>query len=577
MKMTFCGAARMVTGSCCLVETETARFLVDCGMLQGQDAEANGNCQDFPFDPKSIDFVLLTHAHIDHSGRLPKLYVDGFRGPVHTTRATAGLCRIMLPDSGHIQESEAAWHARKDRRADRECAGPLYTMQDAIDTCRLLTEVRYDEPFSPADGIRVCMRDAGHILGSAILEVDITEGGRTTRVVFSGDLGNRNIPIMRDPAIIESADLLVVESTYGDRLHEALADPVERMVTVINETIARGGNVIIPAFAVGRTQEVIYALNREEERYRDHRSAFLRTQVYVDSPLAVSATRVFEENSDCFDEEAQAFIKAGENPLEFPNLHFTASVEESKALNDDSKPKIIISSSGMADAGRVRHHLKHNLWKREAAVIFVGYQAPGTLGRQLVDGATRVSIFDEEIAVRAHVEMIEGFSGHADRRGLLNWIDAFKRKPTRIILVHGEDGVIDRFAGTIGGTLGIPTHIADFGVAIQPDDASLFTVAEPLPEPAAEPGARFGTGLYPHPAPAGHAEPAAQRQRSLPVQADKAVKALEDDFARILAQTSRSLARCRTPEEKAAVLAEARQSLRQAVDAELDGKHPITR
>ena len=376
MQMTFCGAARMVTGSCCLVETETARFLVDCGLLQGSDAEAHDNNQPFPFDVNTIDFVLLTHAHIDHSGRLPKLYVDGYRGPIYATRATAGLCRIMLPDSGHIQESEAEWHTRKSLRAGRAALPPLYTMQDAIDTCRLLKPERYDVPFEPATGIRVNMRDAGHILGSAILEIDITEGGRTTRAVFSGDLGNRNIPIMRDPTIIESADILVVESTYGDRLHAAFESPVDRMVTVINETIARGGNVIIPAFAVGRTQEVIYALNKEEERYRDHRSAFMHTQVYVDSPLAVSATEVFRQNTDCFDDEAQAYISRGDNPLDFPNLHFTASVEESKALNDDSEPKIIISSSGMADAGRIRHHLKHNLWKREAAVLSSAIRRP---------------------------------------------------------------------------------------------------------------------------------------------------------------------------------------------------------
>lgn len=464
MRITFLGAAETVTGSCYLVETEQTSFLVDCGMHQGQAIETRLNRVPFPFDIKSIDFMLLTHAHIDHSGRIPKLFVDGFDKDIYTTKATAELLEIMLPDSGHIQEMEYEWQSRKNGRADKPAEEPLYTMQDGIDACRLFKKVLYDTEFRPAPDVRVIMRDAGHILGSAILEIWITEdtgsGSQETKIVFSGDLGNKGVPIMRDPAIIDGTDYLVIESTYGDRLHENSENKVDRFVSIINETIARGGNVIIPSFAVGRTQEIIYELNREEEKYRDQRSAFMQTPVYVDSPMAVSATRVFRENEDCFDEEAREYIRNGDNPLDFPNLHFTASVEESKELNMSPESKIIISASGMCDAGRIKHHLKHNLWRKDSAVIFVGYQAVGTLGRRLVEGADKVRIFDEEIAVKARIETIEGFSGHADRDGLLSWIDAMNKKPVKILLVHGEADVISHFAGSIAEKFGIETHIA---------------------------------------------------------------------------------------------------------------------
>jgi len=380
MKITFLGAAKEVTGSCYLVETERTSFLVDCGMHQGQLHEEERNRVPFPFKMEAIDFVLLTHAHIDHSGRLPKLYVDGYRGPVYATKATADLCGIMLPDSGHIQEMEGEWQDRKGQRAGRAVVPPLYTMQDAVDCCRLFKPVAYDREFRPSDDLRVTYRDAGHILGSSILEIVSTEGGKERKTVFSGDLGNKGIPIMRDPTVVDGCDTLVVESTYGDRLHETGADKVERFARIINETIARGGNVVIPSFAVGRTQEIIYELHMEEERYKDQKNVLLKTPVYVDSPLAVNATRVFRENADCFDEEARRYIENGDNPLDFPNLHFTASAEESKALNQSPESKIIISSSGMCDAGRIKHHLKHNLWRRDSTVLFVGFQAKGTLG-----------------------------------------------------------------------------------------------------------------------------------------------------------------------------------------------------
>ncbi|MEI8199977.1 MAG: MBL fold metallo-hydrolase [Eubacteriales bacterium] len=463
MRITFMGAAETVTGSCYLVETEQTSFLVDCGMHQGQAIETRLNRVPFPFDINQIDFMLLTHAHIDHSGRIPKLFVDGFNKDIYATKATVELCGIMLPDSGHIQEMEQEWQSRKNTRADKPAQDPLYTMQDGIDACGLFKKVLYDTEFSPAPDVRVIMRDAGHILGSAILEIWIKEnngkGGEETKIVFSGDLGNKGVPIMRDPTVIDGTDYLVIESTYGDRLHENSVNKVDRFVNIINETIARGGNVIIPSFAIGRTQEIIYELNREEEKYKDQRSQFMQTPVYVDSPLAVNATRIFRENEDCFDEEARQYITNGDNPLDFPNLHFTASAEESKALNMSQESKIIISASGMCDAGRIKHHLKHNLWRKDSAVIFVGYQAIGTLGRRLVDGADKVRIFDEEIAVKARIESIEGFSGHADRDGLLEWIGAMKNKPSRIMLVHGEPEVIVSFSRAIAEKFGIETHI----------------------------------------------------------------------------------------------------------------------
>lgn len=463
MRITFMGAAETVTGSCYLIETEQTSFLVDCGMHQGQAIETRLNRVPFPFDINQIDFMLLTHAHIDHSGRIPKLFVDGFNKDIFATKATAELCGIMLPDSGHIQEMEQEWQSRKNTRADKPAQEPLYTMQDGIDACRLFKKVLYDTEFRPAPDVRVIMRDAGHILGSAILEIWIKEnngkGEAETKIVFSGDLGNKGVPIMRDPTVIDGTDYLVIESTYGDRIHENSVNKVDRFVNIINETIAQGGNVIIPSFAIGRTQEIIYELNREEEKYKDQRSQFMQTPVYVDSPLAVNATRIFRENEDCFDEEARQYIANGDNPLDFPNLHFTASVEESKALNMSQESKIIISASGMCDAGRIKHHLKHNLWRKNSAVVFVGYQAIGTLGRRLVEGADKVRIFDEEIAVKARIETIEGFSGHADRDGLLEWIGAMKKKPARIMLVHGEPEVIVRFSRAIAEKFGIETHI----------------------------------------------------------------------------------------------------------------------
>ncbi len=468
MRVTFAGAAKTVTGSCFLVETDNTSFIVDCGMHQGKSEETALNRLPFPFSVSDIDFMLLTHAHIDHSGRIPRLYKEGFDKPIYTTKATAQLCAIMLPDSGHIQEMEAEWQMKKKTRAGGPVEEPMYTMQDAIESCKLFSTVSYDQEFSPAADVRVVMRDAGHILGSAILEVYIKESDdQETKVVFSGDLGNRDIPIMRDPTIIEGADYLIIESTYGDRLHQVNGDKIETFVRVIEETIEKGGNVVIPSFAVGRTQEVIYALNKEEEKYKDHRTKFMRTPVYVDSPMAISATKVFRDNMDCFDDEAKEYIRNGDNPLDFENLNFTETAIESRALNTDEQSKIIISASGMCDAGRIKHHLKHNLWRKDSTVIFVGYQAVGTLGRRIVDGAKKVRIFDEEIAVNARIENIEGFSGHADRAGLLQWISAMAKKPAKIILVHGEEEAINSFSKAIQDDFGIETWIPGLDETIE--------------------------------------------------------------------------------------------------------------
>ena len=463
MKISFLGAAKTVTGSCYYIETNSCKFLVDCGMFQGSSEDEAHNQEDFPFNPAELDFVILTHAHIDHSGRIPKLYVDGFKGQIYATKATVELCAIMLPDSGHIQEFENEWLNRKRGRAGLPPVKPLYTNQDAIDCVDLFTSVRYGQEVKPDESVKIRFNDAGHILGSSIVELWIEENGEEVKAVFSGDLGNKNMPILRDPTLIDSADYLFIESTYGDRVHMNVENKIDRFVEIITSTIDKGGNIVIPSFAVGRTQEILYELFKQREKYGDKLNKLLKIPVYVDSPLAVSATKVFRNNLDCFDEEARAYIQNGENPLDFPGLRFTQSADESKALNDSKESMIIISASGMCDAGRIKHHLKHNLWRKESSVVFVGYQATGSLGRRLVDGAKRVRIFGEEISVNARIEMIEGFSGHADRDGLLSWMTSFKRKPKKIFIIHGEEPAMSEFAGLIHEKLEIETIIPNRG------------------------------------------------------------------------------------------------------------------
>ncbi|MGB9780129.1 MBL fold metallo-hydrolase RNA specificity domain-containing protein [Caldanaerobacter sp.] len=459
MKITFLGAAKEVTGSCYLVETENARFLVDCGMFQGGEVEDELNYQEFIFDIKDIDFMLLTHAHIDHSGRIPVLYKRGYRKRIYATHATVDLCRYMLPDSGHIQEMESEWKNRKRKRAGKPLRDPLYTAEEAEESISIFYGVDYGEVIEPAPHIKVRFNDAGHMLGSSIIEVWVNEKGKETKIVFSGDLGNKKVPLLRDVTLINEADYVLCESTYGNRIHEEVSDRAKRLMEIITRTVKRGGNVIIPSFAVGRTQEILYELHKERDLYKDEIEFLNNIPVYVDSPLATSITDVFAKHPECLDDEAREYIKRGELPLDFPNLHFTHSVEESKALNEVKTPMIIISASGMCEAGRIKHHLKHNLWRPECTILFVGYQAKGTLGRKLLDGEKDVKIFGEEINVKAEIQYIESFSGHADQKGLLEWISGFEKKPKKIFIVHGEDDAQEELADKIEAQFGIETMI----------------------------------------------------------------------------------------------------------------------
>lgn len=476
MNISFLGAAKTVTGSCYLVETKETKFLVDCGMFQGKANEVLLNTEPFSFNPGELDFMLLTHAHIDHSGRIPKLYTDGFKGTIYATKPTVQLCGIMLPDSGHIQEMENEWTNRKRQRAGKPPVKPLYTLDDATDCLRLFKGVAYDEVISVSDDVRVRFNDAGHILGSAIVEIWIRENNQETKIVFSGDLGNKGMPILRDPSIIGETDYLIVESTYGDRLHtlKKETDKIEKFINIISETISKGGNVVIPSFAVGRTQELIYDLNKHMDVFGDKVNEILNVPVYVDSPLATSATQIFRQNLDCFDEEAKEYIANGDNPLDFPSLKFTQSPEESRKLNEKAESMIIISASGMCDAGRVKHHLKHNLWRKESTILFVGYQAEGTLGRKIQDGAKKVRLFGEEIFVNARIETIDGFSGHADKSGLLSWIGSIGRKPKKIFVVHGEQGVAASFAQTITDQLGLQCIVPSRGESYVISGGSIY-------------------------------------------------------------------------------------------------------
>lgn len=463
MNISFLGAAKTVTGSCFLLETSKRKVLIDCGMYQGQAKETELNNENFAFNPAMIDCVLLTHAHIDHSGRIPKLYIDGFKGEIITTKATAELCEIMLPDSGHIQEMEVEWLNKKRARQDKHPVKPLYTSQDAIDCLKLFRKIKYDEEVKIGNDIRVIFRDAGHILGSAILEIWVTENGKETKLVFTGDLGNQRIPMLREPTIIQDADYVIMESTYGNRKHTNHADKAEEFLDIVTETINNGGNVVIPSFAVGRTQEILYNLHKHHEKYKDKLKKLKEIPVYVDSPLAVSATEIFENNTDCFDEEASKIIAGGKNPLDFPELHFTRTVDESKSLNDITDNIIIISASGMCEAGRIKHHLKHNLWRPECTILFVGYQAQGTLGRKILDGAKKVKIFGEEISVNARIQSIDGFSGHADQDGLMRWLGFFTKKPTKVFLVHGDSTVQNTLSQLIESRYNLDCVIPDRG------------------------------------------------------------------------------------------------------------------
>ena len=468
MKITFLGAAKTVTGSNILVEAAGKKFLVDCGMYQGKIEEEFDNADPFLYDVNEIDFMLLTHAHIDHSGRIPKLYNEGYRNEVYATKATCDLCSIMLPDSGHIQETEVEWKNRKRIREGKDLIPPLYTAEDALKCLDIFKPVSYDEIIEIDDNIRVRFNDAGHMLGSAIIETWITEDGKTIKTVFTGDLGNNDLPLLDSPTMISNADYVVMESTYGNRLHVRNDEKAEAFLNIVSETLNQGGTVVIPSFAVGRTQEILYEIDKlkegkkNDEEFIKKYKTLMNTPVYVDSPLAISATEIFKKNTELFDEEIQEKIKSGDNPLEFPGLKFTVTAEESKELNEMDDPCIILSASGMCEVGRIKHHLKHNLWKPESTILFVGYQAVGTLGRSIVDGAEKVKIFGEEIAINARVEYIEGYSGHADQEWLLNFIYSFHNPPKHIFLVHGEEEGQIELKNKIESTAGIKTTIPSF-------------------------------------------------------------------------------------------------------------------
>lgn len=477
MNITFYGAANEVTGSNHLVEAAGKKFLVDCGLIQGRISDEERNHDPFIYNPKDIDFMLLTHAHIDHSGRIPKLIKEGFTGAIYATQPTIDLCEIMLADSGYIQESETEWKNRKRKREGKELLKPLYTSKEGRAAVKHFIPVSYMEILEIDENIRVRYNDAGHMLGSAIIEIWITENGKTTKIVFSGDLGNNDIKLLQPPAPITSADYVVMESTYGDRLHMQTTgdEKAEKFLKIVIDTLRRGGNVIIPSFSVGRTQEILYELNAIKEAKNDPEiikqyKELMQAEVFVDSPLAISATEIFKKHIDLFDEEAQARMQMGDNPLEFDGLKFTKTVEESVSLNMLKKPSIIISSSGMCDAGRIKHHLKHNLWNPLNTILFVGYQAPHTLGRRIVDGEKIVKIYGEEIAVNAQIEYIEGYSGHADQEWLMNFIYSFREKPKKVFLVHGEKRSQEVLSRKIEEDIEVSTIIPKFGDTYRVDE-----------------------------------------------------------------------------------------------------------
>ncbi len=454
MKIKFLGAATSVTGSCHLITTQKHKILLDCGMFQGSDEMEALNREPFGIDPSEIDFVILSHAHIDHSGRLPLLVKQGYKGQIYCTDATADLLDIMLKDSGYIQEREAEWKNKKSQRVGKPLVQPLYTFNDATVTLKQVRPVLYNQLVELDPDIKIVFNDAGHVLGSSIVELFIKENDNISKVVFSGDLGMKNRPILRDPTIIKKADYLIMEATYGSRVHGKNAASIEQLIDIVLKTTRRGGNVIIPSFAVGRTQELIFEFNRFYEEHSEYKEALNEIMVYIDSPMGTTATEVFRKNAQVFDDEMKAYILRGDHPLDFKNLKFTRTSEDSKALNLDPSPKIIISSSGMCEAGRIKHHLKHNLWNPKSSIVFVGYQAEGTLGRSLVNGSKVVSIFGEKIHVEAEIYNLEGFSGHADKDGLLEWLSGFQRRPHQIFLIHGEEESKKSFAKTVKDVLG---------------------------------------------------------------------------------------------------------------------------
>lgn len=454
MKLSFLGAAHEVTGSSAYLEVCGKKILVDCGLEQGPDIYENCDC---PINPGEIDCILLTHAHIDHSGKVPFMVANGFKGPVYSTGATKKLCGIMLLDSAHIQELEAEWRNRKAERAGEPPYKPLYTIADAAKALTMFEGFHYEEPVSVSEGITARFIDAGHLLGSASIELTINEDGKEVVLLFSGDIGNINRPLIRDPHKPERADYVVIESTYGGRFHGERPDYIGQLSRIIEETFDRGGNVVIPAFAVGRTQELLYLIRIIKERnlVKNH----MDFPVWVDSPLAIEATNIYTDDMvEYYDNDTLALVHSGINPIKFPGLNVSVTSEESKLINADKSSKIIISASGMCEAGRIRHHLKHNLWRKESTILFVGYQAVGSLGRIIQDGAKTVKLFGEQIAVHATIETLAGVSGHADEKFLLEWLGNIKITPKMVFINHCSDEVCDNFAMTVREKLGFPAE-----------------------------------------------------------------------------------------------------------------------
>lgn len=479
MKLIFIGAAHEVTGSCHYLEVNGKHILVDFGMEQGTNIFENA---DLPVSEAMIDYVFLTHAHVDHSGMLPLLVARGFRGQILATEATCDLCSIMLRDCAHIQMQEAEWKNRKAKRSSaNSVVEPIYTMEDADGAIRKLVPCPYDKEVEVCEGVKIRFTDIGHLLGSSSIEVWATEEGVTKKIVFSGDIGNKDQPLIKDPAYTRNADYVVMESTYGDRLHSnERPDYVRELANILQETFDHGGNVVIPSFAVGRTQEMLYFIRKikEDKLVKGHGDF----PVYVDSPLAVEATGIFHKNEiDCFDEEAMELVNKGINPISFPNLKLAITSEESKYINFENTPKVIISASGMCEAGRIRHHLKHNLWRRECTILFVGYQAEGTLGRLIVDGIDEVKLFGEPIKVEAKITSLAGLSGHADKNGLIEWITAFEEKPRKVFVVHGEDSVCKNFVETLQVEYGIKAYAPYSGTVFNLLSNKLEYEAEPIP------------------------------------------------------------------------------------------------
>ena len=474
MKITFIGATHEVTGSCYYLEAAGKKFLVDCGMEQGPNYYEN---QEIPVAPGKLDFVLLTHAHMDHSGNIPALYAKGFKGPIYATEATCNLCDIMLRDSAHIQMFEAEWRNRKAKRQGKPEFVPAYTMEDALGVLHNFVGCPYETGIILGEGIRVRFIDAGHLLGSSSIEIQIKEDEIEKTIVFSGDIGNKDQPLIKDPTYLKKADYVVMESTYGDRSHGERPDYVKILADIIQETFDRGGNVVIPSFAVGRTQEMLYFIRQIKAEGLVH--GHDNFKVFVDSPLANEATNIFGLHKyDCFDEEALELIQKGINPISFPGLKISVTSEDSRAINFDEDCKVIISASGMCDAGRIKHHLKHNLWREDSTILFVGYQAVGTAGRALIEGAQEIKLFGEPVHVAAKICRMPGISGHADVNGLIDWIKAFDEKPKKVFVTHGEDSVTELFSARLRDEVGYDAYAPFSGTVFDLASGELVYEAE---------------------------------------------------------------------------------------------------